>query len=119
MGYFANHKTWGTRGRKKNRWRVSSGFLKEGGYQLDNISGDDAYFAVGGVPLYAAIDEGEEGEVATDADVAAGVVHGAALAHDDGAGEYFLAVVAFYAEALAAAVTTVLSCGLTFFMCHG
>lgn len=77
---------------------------------LDDVCGDNGYAAVGGVPLYAAIDEGEECEVTTEAYVLAWVVDCATLTHEDGACEDFLAVVALDAEALAAAVTTVLGC---------
>lgn len=110
LARLANHKRLGW-GRKKTAGGCPAVFGKGVTLvSLDDVCGDNGYAAVGGVPLNAAIDEGEEGEVATEADVGAWVVDGATLAHEDGACEDFLAVVALNAEAFAAAVTTVFGC---------
>src|SRR5690606_14462207 len=53
------------------------------------------------------LDEGEEGVVAAHADIVAGVVLGAALAHQDIAGEHGLVAVALDAEAASGGVAPV------------
>ncbi len=65
-----------------------------------------------------AVFEGENRVVAAKADIKAGVIAGAALANDDGAGGYKLAAIGFDAAILRVAVAAVLGAALTFLMCH-
>src|ERR1700678_4477145 len=80
--------------------------------------GIDVYTAAAAVEFHVAIDEGENGVVAAEADVAAGEEFGAALADDDIAGNDGLAAEFLYAEPLADAIAAVLDAALTFFMSH-
>jgi hypothetical protein len=74
--------------------------------------------AVDAVELDHAIREGEQGVVATDADIRSGAEAGAALANNDVAGNNSLAAEFFHAEALADAIASVAYAALTFFMRH-
>jgi len=65
-----------------------------------------------------AVGEGEEGVIAADAYVKAGVELGSALADDDGAGGDLLAAVGFYAAVLGVAVAAVPGAALTLLVCH-
>lgn len=87
-------------------WLKGSGLIEDG----------DATF--GGIPFDKAVAEGEEGVIATDANIVARVEASAALADEDGAGLDGLSIVAFDAEAFAVAIATVLTGSLTFFVCH-
>jgi len=79
---------------------------------------DDGHLAAGLVELDNAILQGEEGPIAADADVFAGVQLGAALADDDVAGDDGLAAELFDAATFAVALATVAGCACTFFMGH-
>ena len=57
--------------------------------------------------LHHAIDEGEDGVIAAEADVIARVILGAVLADDDVAGDYLLAAVLLDAEEFRVAVAPV------------
>ena len=65
-----------------------------------------------------AVDESEEGVIAADADVLAGVVGGAALADDDVAGDALLAAKDFDAKSFAFGFATVAGTTYTFFVSH-
>jgi hypothetical protein len=78
----------------------------------------DIHAAAVFIELYLAVFEGEEGPIATGADVQAGDKFGAALADDDAAGGDMFATESFYAEALCIAVTAISATALTFFMSH-
>lgn len=66
----------------------------------------------------ATVNQRVDGVVAPHAHALAGVELGAALAHDDVAGDDFLTAELLDAEALAAGVATVADGTLTFLMCH-
>ena len=68
--------------------------------------------------LHDAVDEGEDGEVAPDADVAAGMPLRAALAHDDAAGAHMLAAELLDAAVLRIAVTAVAGRPYAFLVSH-
>jgi hypothetical protein len=70
------------------------------------------------VKFHMAIFEGEQGPVATGADIDAGQKLGPALADDDAAGMDKFPAVFFYAQPFADAVATVFDAALTFLMCH-
>lgn len=82
------------------------------------LLGGDVDAATFAVEEYATINKGEDGVVAAHADVLAGVELGAALTHDDVAGDNSLATELLHAEALAAGIATVTNGTLTFLMCH-
>ena len=85
-------------------WEVFGGGLAgAGGCGLDV---DPAATAI---EFHAAIDEGEDGVIAAETDVAAGQELGAALADDDIAGDDGFAAEFLDAEALADAVAPVLT----------
>src|SRR6185436_17930793 len=65
-----------------------------------------------------AVRGGEQGVVAADADVGAGVHLGAALADQDVAGQYLLAAEALHAEALAVRIAAVARRTACFLVCH-
>jgi hypothetical protein len=65
-----------------------------------------------------AIGFGEQGVVAAQADIAAGVEFGTTLAHQDVAGCNQLAAVAFHAEAFTFRLATVAGTARCFLMCH-
>jgi hypothetical protein len=65
-----------------------------------------------------AVLEGEEGPIATDADILAGVQAGAALTDEDVAGEDGLPAEALDAATLGMAFATVAGCSLTFLVSH-
>lgn len=59
------------------------------------------------IELNGAIAQGEESPIATHADALAGMVFGAALTHDDAAGENLLTAKQLDAETLRCAIATV------------
>jgi hypothetical protein len=63
--------------------------------------------------------ESEKGEVASTTHIAARVVLGPTLTHDDVARYYTFTAELFNSEALAVAVATILRSALSFFMSHG
>jgi len=65
-----------------------------------------------------AVDEREQGIIAPDTDVRAGMHLGPALPHENAAGADRLAPEALYAQALRITVAAVLGTSTTFFMCH-
>src|SRR5882757_6833579 len=65
-----------------------------------------------------AVDGGEKGVVAADADILAGVHLGAALPDQDVAGQDLLAAEAFYAQPLARGIAAVTRGAACFFVCH-
>jgi hypothetical protein len=65
-----------------------------------------------------AVDQCEDGVIATDTDVEPGVELRSALAHDDAAGGYELTAVGFYTAILRVAVATVAGGACALFMCH-
>jgi len=64
------------------------------------LRSDDRDAALGLVEFDDAVLEREESPIATGADIAAGMDLGAALTHDDAAGEHGLAAEALHAESL-------------------
>src|SRR5579859_199601 len=64
------------------------------------------------------VDESEEGMIAANANIVAGLDFGAALAHNDAACRYQLPVEAFHAEHFGLAVASIARAAYTFFMCH-
>jgi hypothetical protein len=80
--------------------------------------GSDVHAAAFAVELDLAIDEGEQGPVASGADIVARDEFGAALADDDAARGDMFAAEAFYAEAFAITITAVSATALAFLMCH-
>src|SRR5690348_14563663 len=66
----------------------------------------------------AAVGKREQGVILAEPDVAARVPLGAALAHDDVAGEHSLTAELLHAEALALAVAAVAGRAACFLMCH-
>jgi hypothetical protein len=70
------------------------------------------------VEVHRALDEREEGVVATDADVAAGVEARAALPDDDAAGLDGLPAEKLHAQSLTVRVAAVAAGALTLFVCH-
>ena len=64
------------------------------------------------------IAEGEDGEVAAEADVLARMDVGSALSDDDAAGGDELSAVGLHATHFRFAVAAVAAAGLAFFMCH-
>src|SRR5512136_3094636 len=72
-----------------------------------------------GRELNGALDHGEDRVVAADADAGARVPLGAALAHQEVAGDDVLAAVALHAEALGVRVAAVLRRAARFLLCHG
>ena len=81
--------------------------------------GIDVNAPIAAVKADVAVGKGEEGVVASHADIVAGVELGAALADEDGSGEDELSAVPLHPKTLAVAVATVACRSLTFFMCHG
>jgi hypothetical protein len=79
---------------------------------------DDRPEAVSLVERDHAVLEGEEGPVATNADILAGVQAGAALTDEDVAGEDGLPAEALDAATLGMAFATVAGCSLTFLVSH-
>src|SRR5262245_56274339 len=65
------------------------------------------------------IGEREQGVVRADADVVAGPVDGAALTHEDIAGQYLLAAELLQSESLAVRIAAVLGAAACFLVCHG
>ena len=65
-----------------------------------------------------AVDGGEQGVVAADADILAGVHLGAALADEDVAGEDLLAAEPLHAEPLAVGIAAVARGAACFLVCH-
>jgi len=82
------------------------------------LEGDDVDFARVLDELDSAVDECEDGEVASNAGVFAGEVLGSALADDDASCGDLLAAVCLHATVLRIAVASVAAGGLAFFMCH-
>src|SRR5436305_13846517 len=68
--------------------------------------------------LDVAIDEREQGMVATYTNIVSRFDFGAALADNNAAGGYQLAVEAFHAEHLRVAITTIARATHAFLMCH-
>src|SRR5215472_9289839 len=68
--------------------------------------------------LHDAVDGREQGVVAAHADIGAGVIGRAALAHEDVAGQHDLAAVVLHAEAAAFAVAPVARRTACFLVCH-
>lgn len=68
--------------------------------------------------FHDAVDQGENGEIFTHADVVSRMNFCADLSHNYGAGIYFLPAENFNAPALGIAVSSVTGASLTFFMCH-
>src|SRR5688572_4466755 len=66
----------------------------------------------------AAVAQREQGMVPADADAVAGIIFGAALAHDDVAGEDILAAELLHAEPLALGVAAVAGRTACFLVCH-
>ena len=84
-----------------------------------NASGrDDGNLAVNLVERNFAAFEGEEGVIATDANIFTRVKTGSALSHDDIAGDHGFATVFLDPEHLRIAVSSVFGGSLSFFMCH-
>ena len=83
---------------------------------LSRDRGEDVNLAVCRVKFDDAIREGEEGVVASNADIRPGTETGAALADENVARDDRLAAEFFHAEALADAVAPVAYAALTFFM---
>src|SRR5690606_1244264 len=71
-----------------------------------------------GLELHLAIDEGVDGVVAAEPDVASRMEAGAALTDDDGPGLHHFAVVMLDAEALTGAIAAVPGAAHAFLMCH-
>src|SRR5919202_866771 len=67
---------------------------------------------------YLSVNQGEQGVVASYSDVAAGLDHRAALAHQNRASPHHRAVATFDAEPLTLAVTTVARAADAFLVCH-
>jgi hypothetical protein len=79
----------------------------------------DLHAAFGaGLELHGAVDQREDGVVATDADIAAGLHLGAALADDDVAGDHGLAAELLDAETTARGIAAVAGRAACFLMCH-
>ena len=68
--------------------------------------------------LDVAIDEREQGMVATYTNIVSRFDFGAALADNNAAGGYQLAIEAFHAEHLRVAIATIARATHAFFMCH-
>ena len=88
------------------------------GLDLDRIHRDPALVAPETLVLHLAIDQREEGVVATQADVLAGVEAGAELAHQDVAGADGLAVTALDTPVLRVGVAAVPGRALSLLMSH-
>src|ERR1700733_1419970 len=69
--------------------------------------------------LHPPVDQGENGMIAAEADVASGIPLGAALTHQDVAGDDFLTAELLDAEAPAFGVAPVAGRAACLFMCHG
>src|SRR5690606_14379729 len=82
------------------------------------VDADAAPVAADPLPLHRAVDEGEEGEVATHADVVAREVLRPALADEDGAGADDVTVVALDTQPLGLAVAPVSGAAHTLFVRH-
>ena len=92
--------------------------MKLGKWKLVRGVGDHVHAAATPVGLHLAINEGEDGVVAAEADILAWKELRPALADDDVAGDDDLAAEFLDAEALADAIASVLDGSLTFFMSH-
>src|SRR5213082_965631 len=69
--------------------------------------------------LDIAIDQGEQGVVAANANVIAGFDLCAALANNDATGGNHLSIIAFHSKHFGVTVPTIAGTTHTFFMCHG
>jgi hypothetical protein len=94
------------------RWARANQLLADGDWL-------DADFAVGSVPLHQAVSQRKERVVDAHTDMLAGMEASAALANQNGAGEYALPVIALDTQPFALAVTTVAGSPLSLLMCHG
>ena len=79
---------------------------------------DDVDPATGAIEPHLAVDQRENGVIATEPDILAGQKFRAALADDDVAGDDRFAAKFFHAEPFADAVAAVLDAALSFFMSH-
>src|SRR5882724_3438274 len=80
---------------------------------------DEGPAAGGALELHAAIAGREDRVVAAHADIGAGMVSRAALAHDDVAREHRLIAILLHAEALAGRIAAVTGAAACFFVSHG
>ena len=100
---------WNMRGSRAAPGRVSVGARSDG---------IDIHPAAVLVETDVAIDQGEDGVVATEPDVFPGMPLGAALADDDGTSKNAFSAKPLHAEALAARIAAVLDTTLTFLVSH-
>src|SRR6478735_1993546 len=70
------------------------------------------------VECHAAVDEREKGVILADADIGARIEFGAALTHEDVAGDRFLTTELLHAEATTGRIATVARRTACFLMCH-
>ena len=100
---------------------MTGGFrYEEGGCSV--LGGHHAHVAAVAallLELHDAIGGGEQRVVHTDAHVLAGVVLGAALAHDDVACDGLLTAVQLHTESFRVRFAAVLCTAFTFLVCHG
>ena len=83
---------------------------------LDGVDIDAATVAI---EAHLAVDEGEDGVIAAEADTLAWVPLGAALTDEDISSDDALATEFLHAAALAVGIASVLDAALSFFMGHG
>src|SRR5882724_7676621 len=89
--------------------------------ELDSALGDadraTAFFALD-AELHRAINQGEQGVIAAEADAGARMKLGAALANDDVAGIHGLSAVNLHPEVFGVRIAAVTGTAASFFMCH-
>ena len=83
-----------------------------------SLLGYDVNQAVFFVELDLSGGEGEESEISSQSDIAAGMIFGSALAENDVSGQYGFATEFFDSKSLTVAVSAVFGSTLSFFMCH-
>ena len=98
---------------------LSGGVHLDCGSSSGGINGALLALSAHPLKLHLAIHQGEEGIVATDAHIGAGMDMGTALPDQDVAGQDVLAIGPFYAEAFGLGIAAVRSLANTFFFLHG